>query len=195
MVNSNTNGSKKLLLIDLDDTLADIVDLKKDIFNSLKDLGIRDSEVIYERIKRNVSGDNWLMFFAGELESESGVKRDLIYGTLLEAVSRLKPNPKMLAYLKEFNGTKILYTFGNRKFQLQKIHALGLQEALDSIIIFTEGTPESKVEALKKYLHLDKKSLKIKGQNYQDVTFVDNSQDLLDMVNREYPWIKTVKAN
>lgn len=179
---------KKLLLIDLDDTLADINRLKEDIAASMEIKNIKNHAQVYEEVKKDVGVSDWLDLYATKLALKNHIDKTIIKRILNNAVKNIKPIKKNLDYLKRFTGTKVIFSFGNKKFQKQKIKILGLQELVDGIII----TDKPKSLALNKFIK--KNEFKFKSQQYREVVFIDDRQEILDEVKRNYPFIKTKKA-
>ena len=95
---------------------------------------------------------------------------------ILDETAGIRINQKILSFVKNFKGRKILFSYGDNKFQRLKIKNLDLEEYFDRVFI-TKNKKIDSVESL--------------TDGYSDITIIDNNQQFLSKVNLSYPTIKT----
>lgn len=176
----------QLLLIDLDDTLIDTHQLKMKLISQLEEAGFSDAQEVYDQNRKNVK--NWLEDFPKALAS-TPEQIDQINRVILDNIDSLGIIQPVIDYLNDFEGYKVLYTFGNKIIQERKIFNLNLDQLVDKVII----TTDDKVSFLGEMID-NNRQVTIDNQSFSDVTFVDDKHEILEMLNNKYPWIKTINS-
>lgn len=181
----------KLLLMDLDGTLLDATYFKQRLFALIAQAyNVSEARVIrvYTENKVSMTTDNWLDSFIQTFAQKSNRKPDI--AKLKQAIfDELRVNTLQLNFLRNFDGYKVIFTFGNEKFQKDKMACLQLQRFVDDIII----TQEDKIKYIDSLMQSD--SLNIKGTPYKEVTIVDDDVRFLIHIKKKYPWITTYEKD
>lgn len=180
---------RKVLLIDLDDTLLNTQDLKLRIFERLKNEGIKDCSKFYVRSKEIVGPHSRWEVFAQELESECKISKKKIFKIIHQEVKKIKINESILNFLKKFKGKKIIFSLGDEAFQMEKIKSSRLEKFVDKILI-TKG---DKALFLKQFIK--GKKVLFDDKEYCDITLLDDRVEFLDEIKKTYPWIKTLHVS
>lgn len=180
----------KLLLMDLDDTLIDTSSFKKDIQKTLALLcktEISTIELNYAATK--TAYGNLLDDFFRKLSEEFGVSNEDIRSANLECIKRIKIKRNVLEYMRNFDGFKVIFTYGNQWVQENKIKLLDLEREAGKVMVL-QG---AKIRELDKIV--DGQMVVIETQKYANVTLVDDNQKFLDEVMNKYPFIKIVNSD
>ena len=139
-----------LLLIDLDDTLIDTGDLKKRMIEQLAVL-CQTSEsaitAVYNSIRNPQSVVNWFNKFSEEVAKQNGADLERIKQVIVDAIPQTQVHQHVLHFVKDFNGHKVIFSFGDPEYQKKKITLLGLNHFFDQILI----TEISKLAFLESY--------------------------------------------
>lgn len=178
----------QLLLIDLDSTLLDLTDFKKNLFEKLNKtykIPVTRGEEIYNQVKSKL---HWPHLFAKQIESEFSVPIQDFMNLFHENLQSISIIHKSLEFLKTFEGEKYLFTLGDKDFQTQKIKQFDLERFFNGILI----TSIPKIEYLSNIIEND--TVTINAIAYTEVTLVDDDQEFLTEVRRDYPWINVVSV-
>ncbi len=176
----------KLLLMDLDGTLLDSAYFKQQLFKHVsKACGVQEEKVLkaYETYSVPITVDNWLESFIKTV-SENGTKKPDIAKLKQAIFDEIRVNILQLNFLRNFDGHKVIFTFGNEKFQKEKIEYVQLMRFVDDVLI----TQQNKIDFIDSLVQYD--SLNLKEIQYKDVTIVDDDAKFLAQVHDKYPWIK-----
>jgi FMN phosphatase YigB (HAD superfamily) len=176
----------KLLLIDLDNTLIDVSGFKEYLFSCLLenfDISKEESHSRYNSIKLK---DNWPDLFIKEMFKEFHIPEEKLRTIFEECFSKIRVNKKILDFLNNFEGKKYILSFGPNTFQLKKITLFKLDKLVDGIYI----TLENKIDFIGKLVKDDQ--LIIENHSYNDVTLIDDDEELLMNIESKFPWIDTL---
>lgn len=181
----------KLLLMDLDGTLLDSLYFKQQLFKLVANAyDVKKTFVIqtYEANTIPITVDSWLDSFIQTISNVSKKKPDV--AKLKHAIfDELRVNILQLNFLRNFDGFKVILTFGNEQFQKEKIACVQLKRFVDDIII----TQQKKTDFFDSLVQYDK--LIIKETEYTSVTVVDDNVAFLNHINQKYPWITTFEKD
>jgi hypothetical protein len=183
------NDRKELLIVDLDDTLIDTSSFKKDLFFALAD----KSELPYSKIEEiylvcKIDGySNLFSRFCRQI-CKLSKEKDLNCEEILRlTLEKIKIKRKILKYVKDYRGYKILLTLGDKKIQKAKIDFL--EKKIDLLSIFNSvkiisHSKSSYICSLIKSNHLI-----LNNKRFGKVAILDDRNHLLERL-KKYSWIK-----
>ncbi len=147
----------KVLIIDLDDTLINTTLFKKTLFLCLaKESGLNFKEIqkIYDNIKKD-GYKNLITKLCKAISANSKAKEKLLESIIYERIKEISLKKKIIKYVKNFSGIKILLTLGDRKIQSAKIKVLkekwNIDRYFNKVIIINQD----KLKFLKSFIKSD----------------------------------------
>jgi beta-phosphoglucomutase-like phosphatase (HAD superfamily) len=185
------NKERRVIIIDLDDTLIDTYSFKNIIFDKLaleSGLTKKEIEEIYQEIKRK-GNKNLLSTFCLEIGSKSNKNKNIFEKAILSAVKTIKINKEVLNFVKKTKGDKILLTQGETKFQKAKIEFLKEKTKIDKILSDIVITKNGKAQFISSKIKRNK--FIFKGKSYNTIAILDDKLDLFSGL-RMYPFIKLI---
>lgn len=176
----------KIIVIDFDDTLFNTTVLRNDIKDELRRLGIGPDlfERTYQKIK-DLHGYNLylhLMLLASDYNLDM-IKAKKSFDGIMKQLNRylFDDATQFLSKLKDRGHFSVIYTYGNKIFQQDKLKACDMDDQVDDVFI----TPkENKLDLFFDYYNKD----------LDKILFIDNNPDILMNVNTLFPQIEVVQV-
>lgn len=178
----------KLLLVDLDGTLINLVAFKEAFFTQIEEKYKVPAKSVTELYNEVKLLEKWPNLLIKELNGSFNLPEQEVRDIFESCFSKIILIKPTIHYLSKFDGTKYIFSFGDTEFQTRKIAQFHLEAMVNGIII----TLEKKLEYLRKLVH--EKSLTLDGATYNDVTVLDDDTQLLDNIRAQFPWIKAVNV-
>lgn len=183
------NQIKKLLLVDLDDTLVNTRLFKQGLFSDISKTLLLDIPLIEKIYEETLPArHNMWSVFMEKISTLDHVQRPKLEQIVDQNISKTRINKEILERVKRFEGQKILFSLGEKEFQLRKLKLLNLEHLFDEIFV----THEPKIEFFRK--NVNQNALNAFNGNYQDVTVVDDHKDFINDLSTEFPWVKVIDA-
>lgn len=180
----------KLLLVDFDKTLANITDYKEKMVAGISEKCHTDVGTINQMIHNLFTAYgiiDWEPFYSQTM-ALSSLSHEDIKKLLFEPMKYVTLNQNVASFTKNFEGYKILFSYGEHDFQDGKIQITKSYELVNSVWI----TQTPKIQALAK---------KIKGlafeyedQIYEDITLIDDNETFLQEVRDQFSFIKVINV-
>lgn len=180
----------KLLLVDYDGTLADINEFKKKIQTEIAEQCHTDPETIRLLIKSLFTAYgiiDWEPFYEKTMQLSS-LSREEIKKYLYEPMKYITLQEPVISYIKNFEGYKVLYSYGEYEFQSTKIKLSGADRLVDSVWI----TQTPKTQALSEKIRNNK--LEYNHVLYEDITIIDDNKTFLQEAAIQFPFINIINV-
>ena len=174
----------KLLLIDIDDTLVQTTKFRLELVKKFDELGVKNNEEIYSQIRTSIDVPSWIDLYCELLARDHELSADDFKKVYMETLQNIQVNEPVVEFLKNFAGTKVVYSFGNHELQHIKLNVTKLLPYFDKTII----TTEDKASYLSR--HIKDQTFVLDGQVYDDVTLVDDRY--IEEYKKNYPWFKVI---
>lgn len=170
---------KTKVFVDLDDTLLNTAQIKRDMFSKIAQMGVPLAEVEdnYRQAREQFGGD-YLKPFAESFQ-EFGIDAGILYSGLRQMVMENSESyliEDRLLWLDQFQNDKYelyLLTYGNPDIQEVKVQGLHLENLFEGGVVYVKG---SKIDEIKKLISSEEKFI-----------LIDDKREILDEVINEFP--------
>lgn len=181
--------TREILIVDLDDTLVDTSSFKEKLFSKLAgefNLSYLEIEKIYSRCKQD-GYEDLSSRFCSQIAKISNNNFQRCSDILFLEIESLRIRRKILNYVKNFLGYKLLLTLGDPKIQRAKINFLegkvGLSSLFDRIKIIS-CDKFGYIRSLIKNSHL-----KFDNRIFDKVLILDDRESVFRKFEN-YSWVK-----
>lgn len=177
----------KLLLIDIDDTLIQTTKFRLELVKKFDELGVKNSEEIYSQIRTSMDVPSWIDLYCELLARDHELSAEYFKKVYLETLQNIQVNEPVVEFLKNFEGTKVIYSFGNHELQQLKLETTNLTPHFDHTLVATQN----KVDYLTSFISPTTPTTLILGNTpFTDVTLVDDRY--IEEYKKNYPWFKVI---